>query len=344
MLLFTSSLLAGAPQFTTNLTNIASFVGRTVTFVAAAIGSPNPTFEWRFNGQLIPGATNSFLTLRNISLTNAGIYEVTATNPAGTARSRAVLTVSEKVAELRVTEVMSNPSNPAETEDWWELTSFDPETNDLSGWRFNDSTGGLIDAFVIPEGTLIRPGESMVFVEIMTPEEFRAWWGTNQISTNIQIITYTGPELSFRATGDSLRLWDNRATNDAAVAVRVDMGRATPGASFIPNPLTGEFDAVSQVGVGGAFRAVTNPDIGSPGIFLTNSAPPLRLEGTLQGTSVQLTFAPAAGEMYLLEACDDLSARNWMPTGESFQSTNAAAIFIQKEQESSRRFYRLRKE
>lgn len=343
ILLFTSSQLAGAPQFTTNLTNIASFVGRTVTFFATAIGSPNPTFEWRFNGQLILGATNSFLTLRNVSLTNAGIYEITATNPAGTVRSRAQLSVSEKVADLRITEVMSSPTNPADTEDWWELTSFDPETNDLSGWRFNDSTGGLFDAFVIPEGTLIRPGESIVFVEILTPEEFREWWGTNRFSTNSQIITYTGPELSFRATGDSLRLWDNRATNDAAVAVGTEFGRATPGASFVPNRDTGALDAVSQIGVDGAFQAVTEPDIGSPGIFLTNNTPPLRLEGTLQGSSVQLTFAPAAGELYLLESCDDISARNWTPTGENFQSTNAAAIFIQKQQESSRRFYRLRK-
>src|ERR1019366_7783650 len=69
--------------------------GTTVTFTAAASGSPAPTYQWRKNGVNIPGATGSTLTLTNVHMTDDGTYTVIVTNSLNFAISDgALLTVS----------------------------------------------------------------------------------------------------------------------------------------------------------------------------------------------------------------------------------------------------------
>jgi hypothetical protein len=265
---------------------------------------------------------------------------VIASNVVGVTNSSAVLTVNERVADLRITEVMSSEAPGAErTEDWWELTSFDPETNDLTGWRFNDSTGDLTDAFVIPQGTLIRPGESIIFVERLTPDQFRAWWGATNIPANTQIITYTGAALSFNAVRDQLRVWDAVTTDPAAVALQVDIGAATTGVSFTRDPIIGSM-VNSQLGVNGAFQAVSGPDTGSPGLYVTNSG--VRLDGTLQGPVLQLSFPTAPGESYSIEQSDSLTPGNWRTMIQGVQGPGTGRILFQRSLTVTNRFFRLR--
>jgi hypothetical protein len=339
LLLFTSRDLSGAPRIVTGLTNRSSFVGRSVTFEVVVEGFPTPAFEWRFNGEVIPGATNASLTLTNLALTNSGTYEVIASNTVGVARSSAVLTVSERIADLRITEIMSSEAPGTErTEDWWELTSFDAETNDLSGWRFNDLTGDLSDAFVIPQSTTIRPGESIVFVERLTPEQFRAWWGETNVAASVQIITYTGAALSFNAVRDQVRVWDAATTDSAAVALQVDIGAATTGVSFTRDPVTGNM-VNSELGVNGAFQAVSGPDIGSPGLYLTNSG--VRLEGVLQGPAVRLSFPTAPSETYSIQQSDTLAPGSWRTVIQGVQGPGAGRILFQRSLSATNRFFRL---
>ena len=54
---------------------------------AACTGSPAPSYQWRKNGQEIPGATGSKLTLIGVSQLHAGDYTVTASNSAGSTTS-----------------------------------------------------------------------------------------------------------------------------------------------------------------------------------------------------------------------------------------------------------------
>ena len=344
ILLFTTPDLTGAPRFVIGLTNRSAFVGGSVTFQVEVEGFPTPVLEWRFNGQLIPGATNTTLTLTDLALTNAGTYEVIATNTAGTANSIAILTVSERIADLRITEIMSSEAPGTErTEDWWELTSFDSETNDLSGWRFNDATGDLSDAFVIPPGTIIRPGESIVFVERLTPDQFRLWWGATNVPANVQILTYTGAALSFNAVRDQLRVWDNVTTDSAATALQEDIGAATTGVSFTLDPVSGEM-VNSVLGVNGAFQAVSGPDIGSPGLYTTNSVSGVRLEGTLLGPALELSFPTAPTETYSIEQSDSLVPGNWRTVIQGVQGPAAGRILFQRSLSLTNRFFRLRVE
>jgi hypothetical protein len=66
-----------------------------VSFAVAASGSANLFYQWYFNtNTILPGATNSTLTLNNVLATNAGTYSVVVTNSAGSVTSSvALLTV-----------------------------------------------------------------------------------------------------------------------------------------------------------------------------------------------------------------------------------------------------------
>ncbi len=54
------------------------------TFSVLAVSSSPIRYQWRFNGQNLPGATNSTLTVTNVQLTNEGLYTAAVTDDAGT--------------------------------------------------------------------------------------------------------------------------------------------------------------------------------------------------------------------------------------------------------------------
>jgi hypothetical protein len=64
--------------------------GGTVTFSAAQYANRLSTFQWQFDGSNIAGATNSTLTLGNLSWTSSGIYRAIISNQAGSIFSPAM--------------------------------------------------------------------------------------------------------------------------------------------------------------------------------------------------------------------------------------------------------------
>lgn len=61
-----------------------------VNFTAAALGSPPITYQWRFNGANLVGATNSALVLSDLQLNQAGAYSVVVSNASGSMSSAEV--------------------------------------------------------------------------------------------------------------------------------------------------------------------------------------------------------------------------------------------------------------
>ncbi len=85
-----------APVITAQPVNQAVLAGASASFSVTATGQAPLSYQWRFNGSPIPGATSSTLNLANAQTGAAGNYDVVVSNTAGSVGSSvAVLTVLE---------------------------------------------------------------------------------------------------------------------------------------------------------------------------------------------------------------------------------------------------------
>jgi Concanavalin A-like lectin/glucanases superfamily/Immunoglobulin domain/Immunoglobulin I-set domain len=71
------------PTITNDIQAQTVFQHQTVQFTVGASGTPPLSYVWTFNGNPIPGATNSTLTLNDVSSGNVGNYQVTVSNAYG---------------------------------------------------------------------------------------------------------------------------------------------------------------------------------------------------------------------------------------------------------------------
>ena len=82
------------PAIATPPQSLTKAAGQTATFIVSATGTGPLSYQWRYNGSALPGATGSTLTLNSVQPTNAGNYSVVVTNSAGSVTSAvATLTV-----------------------------------------------------------------------------------------------------------------------------------------------------------------------------------------------------------------------------------------------------------
>src|SRR5439155_1350407 len=68
------------PAITQQPQNTGGMAGTNVSFSVFATGAAPLSYQWRFNGNNIPQATNSALTLNNVQTANAGAYSVVVMN------------------------------------------------------------------------------------------------------------------------------------------------------------------------------------------------------------------------------------------------------------------------
>jgi hypothetical protein len=97
------------PDFLVQPVSQSVYQGNNVTFTASAIGTPNPTYQWHFNGGNISGATSTSYTINNVQTTATGNYTLVANNTAGSVTSVvATLTVLVSQATLGSSTVTNN--------------------------------------------------------------------------------------------------------------------------------------------------------------------------------------------------------------------------------------------
>lgn len=325
--------------FTLELTSKSVFEGARVEFRGQVTGFPLPKYSWTFKGVPISGATSNVLIIPQATSATVGRYELTASNVNGVVTSAADLTIDSKPL-LRITEVQSStaPSPNVPSADWWELTNFENQPVDISGWRFNDASGDFTDSFRIPSGVVLQPGESIVLAEELTPTQFRNWWGAG-VPPRTQVIEYAGSGLSLAASGDSIRLWTGTATDLASVVARADFGAADSGITFNFNPTNNTFGQKSQIGVNGVFRALASADIGSPGRI--NALPgPVTLKAVHDGFALRVQFQAQFGTRYRLQSTADLS-QGWTFTGAVLYAASTGPAEFSDAAASSFRFYRV---
>jgi len=106
--------VVAAPSFSIHPSGGSIVEGASVKFTAAADGTPAPTYQWRRNGAVIPGATGTSFSLASVTIADAGTYTVLASNSAGTTSSNgAVLTVTAKAAASSAPVFTSQPASQA---------------------------------------------------------------------------------------------------------------------------------------------------------------------------------------------------------------------------------------
>ncbi|RME71189.1 MAG: hypothetical protein D6781_04780 [Verrucomicrobia bacterium] len=83
-----------APTFTQQPASLTVNFGDNAIFTVGVEGTPTPTLQWRKDQTVLPGETGASLVLDNVTLDDAGTYDVVATNSEGSATSAgATLTV-----------------------------------------------------------------------------------------------------------------------------------------------------------------------------------------------------------------------------------------------------------
>lgn len=76
------------PVITIAPTSTTALAGTTATFNVTATGTSPLQYQWFFNGQAIPGATNTTFTIASATTANEGNYHVVVSNPFGVASSQ----------------------------------------------------------------------------------------------------------------------------------------------------------------------------------------------------------------------------------------------------------------
>jgi len=331
-----------APRWVQTPTELTVLTGGVATFSATASGVPEPTYQWSVNGQPLSGATTATLTVNPVTPVQAGQYSVTASNASGTISHSVSLTVLSR-PDIRITEVSSARTtlDPAfidrvgfAPEDWWEITSFSPVPISLSGWRFDDNSASLGSAITFADTNLtILPGESIVFVERLTPDQFRTWWGANNLPTGLKIVTYTGSGIGLSSGGDGLRLWNATATANTDTIDGVDFPAGDPGISFNFNPDTREFGKLSVLDLNGVFQAPATlegvKEWGSPGrikagTIVTPVKPPL-LTITQTEAALKVVLSAESGHTYRLQRRNEAGSA-WVNEGEPQATTVAGPV------------------
>ncbi|MGF1530445.1 MAG: lamin tail domain-containing protein [Puniceicoccaceae bacterium] len=182
---------------------------------------------------------------------------------------------------LLITEIQSN-QNFASGEDFFEITNFGNSAVDLTGWTYDDSSNNPAVGFNFGELS-IAAGESIVFVEDLTAEAFRTWWG---IPDTVQVVTYSGSGLGL-GQDDAVNIFDaddNLVLSLSYAAGGFNQTGGTPslgghaglsaGGTQVYQSLV--WDGVSDptspeytfavAGTLGAFQAASGLDVGSPGV------------------------------------------------------------------------------
>ncbi len=193
--------------------------GALASFFVVAANTHNLTYQWRFNGTNINGATKDALLLQNVGATNEGQYVVVLLNGSGSVTSApAALMLDGDLDGLP---------------DSWELASFgnlnqyptgDSDGDGVSNRdEFLDGTNPASSASVRYRLTVLSNGGSVTVVparlsytngEVVTltataisPQTFRGWTGDTNTSSNPLTLVMTTNKTVFARQGSENLVW-----------------------------------------------------------------------------------------------------------------------------------------
>lgn len=142
------------PEITAQPRNVVVAINQPATFGVTATGIPAPTYQWRFKGTDIAGATEASYTISAVTAANVGAYDVVVKNSMGT--------VTSSAATLTVGIALANPSfeedifstYPGYVSGNWDITAWTA----LGGHGLNPTSDGqspFADNGLIPHGAQV---------------------------------------------------------------------------------------------------------------------------------------------------------------------------------------------
>lgn len=166
--------------------------------------------------------------------------------------------------------------------DWFEVTNNGTTNLDITGWKIDDGSNSFASAAALNGVTIIKPGESVIFLETNDPATkvplfLSTWFGANP-PAGLQVGSYTGSGLGLSTGGDGVSLFDAGGLLKAKVSFGASPAGPFPTFDNGKGVDNAEITQLSKVGVYGAFAAINDAaEIGSPGtvgsLIITEVAP-----------------------------------------------------------------------
>jgi len=226
------------PVITAAPASVITNVGAAITFSVAASGVGQLSYQWRYNGTSIAGATGTSFTRTNVQTFQAGSYSVLVSNSGGTVASQpAVLSVRELNLRLHL--------------------DFD---EDFSGGRVMDVSGNGNDAWQFNPYSWITPAAG-AFSSIAAQFAYTSYLtnASQQVFPVSQYLAITNPAGFLTITNGTISVWaqfspnsdnwmrvlDNGysvsyATGGSAASNSWTIGRdSTPNLTFLVYPADG---------------------------------------------------------------------------------------------------------
>ena len=242
-----------------------------------ALNLYNPAGELQANVVFgVSPAGPSFPTFNNaVGLNNTNISTLSAVGVNGAfiaANDPNEIGSPGTVGRLIISEVApwSSGNSPVQA-DWFEVTNTKATAVDITGWKFDDSSGSPVAAVALLGITSIAPGESVIFLESSTPDAtaatFRSnWFGMNP-PAGLKIGGYTGGGVGLSTGGDAVNLYNAAGVLQASVLFGASpAGPAFPTFDNAAGLNNVTISQLSAVGVNGAFVAANSSvETGSPG-------------------------------------------------------------------------------
>jgi hypothetical protein len=302
----------------TNVADYGSTTNRSATFTAAATSSSPITYQWRFNGGPIAGATGTSYTVTNVTLAQDGLYDVVVTDAIGSVPSTparlavllnpiiALPPVNQTVvAGGDVTFSVAITGNPAPFRYEWRRGSIVVASNYASASRIDVVTLNTIAA-----GFILQPG--------MASSNFQ---GRIVITNAAQI----SPAVSTTFTVTVVADGDGDGLADAWELAY--FGSSTAGEREVDSDGDGALNWQEQI-------AGTDP---------TNPASVLRLTGAAQGDGpLRLSFDAIAARAYSIQSSEELRPGTWSTVLQfPARTTNWSPFLFDPAPSPQRRFYRI---
>jgi hypothetical protein len=277
--------------------------GSNVTLSVTAVGPGPLTYQWRYEGVDIPGATSRTLLLTNLQLEQTGQYQVLVSNPNATVSAYAQLTV------LVTPVLLMHPQSV--TAFVGDTVRLPVETYGTMPMGFRWRRGGITYA---PLGSAVL---SITNVQLSDHNTFFDVIVTNRASVGTPGVLSQRAFLHVYADSDGDRMGDSwEATNGLSSASSGDAALDSDG------------DGMSNLE---EFIAGTQP---------TNAASYLKLDLSLSPEAT-LEFMAMSNHNYSVQFRDDLSAGTWSNLVHAYTHATNRLERVADPAANPRRFYRL---